>query len=228
MRRSVHLHGQLGERFGHKFEVEASSCQDIFRCINANRPNFLQYIRECHEQDIGFSISVQDEDVTQDTLLQPLEKGDVFISIVPAGSKDGVKKVLAAIAIVTLVLPLIGMATAVGPGMTYTELLRAGAAHWSGQLAIGMAANLAIVGIAEIMAPDPEGDDSPTNYLFNGGSQNIEEGDPVPVLYGELRVPGRPIAINIINGLYTNPTSILEADGSISALSTEPTEAAGE
>lgn len=228
MHRNVHLHGQLGEKFGHKFQVEASSCQDIFRCINANRPTFLQYVRDCHEQDIGFSISVQDEDVTQDTLLQPLEKGDVFISIVPAGSKDGVKKILAAIAIVTLILPLIGQMVAVGPGMSYGELLKAGASHWSGQIAIGMAANLAIVGIAEIMAPDPEGDDQPTNYLFNGGSQNIEEGDPVPVLYGELRVPGRPIAINIMNGLYTNPTSILEADGSISTIDAEPIQAAGE
>ena len=228
MSRSVHLHGELGDRFGHKFQVEASSCQDIFRCINANRPTFMQYVRECHEQDIGFLISVQDEDVTQDTLLQPLKKGDVFISIVPAGSKDGVKKILAAIAIVTLLLPLIGAATAVGPGMTYTELLKAGAAHWSGQLAIGMAANLAIVGLAEIMAPDPEGDTQPTNYLFNGSSQNLEEGDPVPVLYGELRVPGRPIAINVINGAYVNPTSILEADGSISTINTEPTQPSGE
>ena len=74
----------------------------------------------------------------------------------------------------------------------------------------------------QIMAPDPEKDVNSTNYLFDGDSQNMEEGDPVPILYGELRVPGRPISLNVINGSYINPTSILEADGSISAASLTP------
>ena len=42
------------------------------------------------------------------------------------------------------------------------------------------------------MAPDPAVDqDAPTNYLFSGGANNAVEGDPIPILYGELRVPGR-------------------------------------
>ena len=68
-----------------------------------------------------------------------------------------------------------------------------------------------------MMAPDPNTDmDNPTNYLFNGDSQVIQDGDPVPVLYGELRVPGTPVAVDIINGLKLNPQTIVEADGSIS------------
>jgi predicted phage tail protein len=80
-----------------------------------------------------------------------------------------------------------------------------------------LAANLALMGVQQLMAPDPATDaDSPENYLFNGGAQNIGKGDPVPILYGELRVPGRPISIDVINGVYINPQSVLEADGAMS------------
>ena len=51
------------------------------------------------------------------------------------------------------------------------------------------------------MAPDPAVDkDAPTNYLFSGGANNAVEGDPIPILYGELRVPGRPISVDILQG----------------------------
>jgi hypothetical protein len=41
---------------------------------------------------------------------------------------------------------------------------------------------------------------SDLNYLFSGGANNAVEGDPIPILYGELRVPGRPIAVDILQG----------------------------
>ena len=70
-----------------------------------------------------------------------------------------------------------------------------------GSMAVLFAANLALAGIQQIMAPDPAVDqDSPTNYLFSGGGNNAKEGDPIPLLYGELRVPGRPISVEVIQG----------------------------
>ena len=49
-----------------------------------------------------------------------------------------------------------------------------------------------------MMAPDPATDgDQESSYLFNGAEQNIIQGDPVPVLYGQLRVPGQPISFEI-------------------------------
>jgi hypothetical protein len=51
------------------------------------------------------------------------------------------------------------------------------------------------------MAPDPAVDqDAPSNYLFSGGANNSVEGDPIPIMYGELRVPGRPISVDIAQG----------------------------
>ena len=47
MRRNVYLEGELGERFGRKFVVNTDDYSEIFKCIQANRPDFLPYIRQC-------------------------------------------------------------------------------------------------------------------------------------------------------------------------------------
>ena len=61
-----------------------------------------------------------------------------------------------------------------------------------------MGLNLTLTSLAMSDAPDPSVDKSgPQSYLFNGSEQNIVEGDPVPVLYGRLRVPGRPISFDV-------------------------------
>ena len=54
------------------------------------------------------------------------------------------------------------------------------------------------------MAPDPSTDNQQDeSYLFQGAGQTIVEGDPVPVLYGKLRVPGRPISFEVKNANQT-------------------------
>ena len=92
MQHSVYLQGDLGERFGNKFTVHTDNYRDVFRCINANRPDFLPYIRKCHEEDIGFIIETAGEQIDQEDLLLPLQKGDITIAVAPAGSKKGIGK----------------------------------------------------------------------------------------------------------------------------------------
>ena len=84
-----------------------------------------------------------------------------------------------------------------------------------GKIAIGVAANLAIAGVQEMMAPDPSVDTQANDeaYLFNGAQQNIESGDPVPVLYGRLKVPGQPISFEIIGETATQGFGIMGMDG---------------
>ena len=65
------------------------------------------------------------------------------------------------------------------------------------QMGLGLGVNLAIGGIQQMMAPDPSTDNQQDeSYIFQGSKQNIVEGDPVPVLYGELRIPGRTISFH--------------------------------
>ena len=50
--------------------------------------------------------------------------------------------------------------------------------------------------------PDPATDnqeDQKEGYIFQGAEQSIPEGAPVPVLYGELRVPGNAVSFDLRN-----------------------------
>tara|TARA_B100000780_G_scaffold231810_1_gene171668 strand:- start:3540 stop:4277 length:738 start_codon:yes stop_codon:yes gene_type:complete len=210
MQHSVYLQGELGERFGSKFVVNTDNYSDIFKCISANRPEFLPYLRKCHNEDVNFIVETAGEQIDQEDLLIPLKAGDVTIAIAPAGSKSGIGKIIAAIVLVFFVLPLIGTAvlanaapatlaglTGAGNALTFSAAL----STIGGKMVALLAINLALSGIQQMMAPDPAVDqDSPTNYLFSGGASNSVEGDPIPILYGELRVPGRPISIDVRQG----------------------------
>ena len=202
MQRSVYLQGELGERFGHKFIVNTDSYADIFKCINANRPGWMPYVRKCHEEDIAFIVETENGAIDQEDLLTPITKGDVTISLVPAGSKKGMGKILAAVVLVLMIIYMPAMAAeTVGTYGQTVNLLSVGGLSGLGQATALLAVNLAMAGIQQIMAPDPAVDqDNPTNYLFSGGASNSVEGDPIPLMYGELRVPGRPISVDIAQG----------------------------
>jgi predicted phage tail protein len=202
MQRSVYLQGELAERFGSKFIVNTDNYADMFKCINANRPDFLAYVRGCAEADIGFIVQTEDGSIDQEDLLIPITKGDVTISLVPAGSKKGMGKILAAVVLVLMIIYMPAMAAeTVGTYGQTVNLLSVGGLSGLGQATALLAAQLALAGIQQIMAPDPAVDqDNPTNYLFSGGANNSVEGDPIPLMYGELRVPGRPISVDIAQG----------------------------
>lgn len=215
MMRNVYLQGELGEQFGSVFRINATNYTEVFKCINANRPDFLAYVRECHDNNIDFAIDTAGEQAGEEDLLTPLKEGDVTIAIIPAGSKSAFGKILAAIAIIAVLYfaPVLGTQAGSLAGITGSI---------GGLTAVTVALNLAMAGISQMMAPDPSVDgEGPENYAFNGNAQNIQEGDPIPILYGRLRVPGRPVSIDIQNaaGYRRNTGAIFGGDGSITTTS---------
>jgi len=220
MKRNVYLEGEMGVRFGKEFQMAADSFTDVFRCLKCNFDGFMPYLQECHEKNIGFILEVEGKPIKSEAeALLLYKEGDMIITPVPAGSKSGPGKILAAIAVTVMTA---GMAAAMmGPGAliagtTGNAALAAGtfgSAFGSigafqaslglamstslGQLAIGLGVNLALGGIQQMMAPDPSTDNQQDeSYIFQGAKQNIAEGDPVPVLYGELRIPGRTVSFH--------------------------------
>jgi predicted phage tail protein len=218
MMRNVYLKGELAERFGERFKMDTSTGADVFRCIYANRPEFKSYLVDCVDKGIDLNVKYLEKDLDEEGMLQTLKEGDIVVSIVPAGSKSGISKILAAVALTMLVLPAMGAgAPGLGADAGFKELLKAGLEATGGKMVGMMAVNLAMTGISQVLAPDPSTDsDSPDNYLFNGSESPSTKTDPVPILYGELRVPGRLIDFDIINGTFVNPTTIIEYDGSLS------------
>lgn len=110
----IYLQGDMALRFGESFTFTGDRVQDALRCVYANRPDFKEYLIECHEKGYNFVVDTQDTDIdTPEEYFLPVLKGDVIISAIPAGSGSGFGKILAAAAIFTLIFAP-GLFTAFG------------------------------------------------------------------------------------------------------------------
>ena len=186
MTRNIYLEGELALKFGAQHSFHGDSVRDALRLLDANNPGFKKYFIDAADCDIGFHIEVggQELDNPLECLL-PLREGDIIITPIAAGSKSGGGKILAAVAIATLLIInpgfMIGGSTTVQTAFGSAQ----GALQLNavGMAAASLAANLAITGIQQLMAPDPSVDAKEEGYLFNGAQQTIVEGMPVPLLY---------------------------------------------
>lgn len=215
--RSIYLEGELGQRFGERFPVNADTFADALRCLDCNLEGFRQYFIEAHEKNINFVANIAEAPVQDEReLLMVYKEGDFVLSPLPTGAKSGAGKLLAAAALLVITGGIgfyaSGAAAAAGStsfGSAIATGLSAASGNFFGQLAIGLAVNLALQGIQQIMAPDPSVDnDQEESYLFQGSGQTAIEGDPVPILYGKLRVPGRPISFE-----SSSPRTITNING---------------
>ena len=225
MLRNVYFEGEMGDKFLPHMQIDCENTAEVFRCLDANFPEFMSYLVEKHEEEVGFHIEIGGQDVEYvEECVMTIGEGDIIVTPVPAGSGKGFGKILAAIAIVAVVYLTGGFS---GAGF-FGASGQAGMAGWAagaatgaglgiaGKIAMGIAFSLAMSGLAEMMAPDPSVDaefEQDQSYLFNGQAQNIIQGDPVPVLYGKLRVPGQPVSFEMM-GANAGLNSMIGANGS--------------
>jgi len=210
MQRRLYLEGEIGEKYGHSMVVHAESVRDALRLVEVNNPDFKEYMINCTERGVDFGIEIAGEEIEyEEEILLPLTKGDITITAIPAGGGGGFKKVLTGILIVMAVAfaPYLaaggaqaGLAGAFGYIAGGGCIAGLAATGWMGLAVAAVGVSIAMSGMQEMMAPDPSTDnDQESSYLFNGAEQNLIEGDPVPVLYGRLQVPGQPINFEVTN-----------------------------
>lgn len=210
MKRKVYLEGEIGDKFGKEFTMNVKSFGEVMRCLEANFKGFKKYLIDCHEKDVMFQCMVAGkpiEDERELFLLYP--EGDMVITSVPAGSRKSQAGQMIMAAIMIYIGIQIGDVSglSVGAGGPGSGTVSIGGIEMSVRTAeivslmfISMGVNLGMSALAQMMAPDPSTDnDQDESYLFQGTGQTIIEGDPVPVLYGRLRVPGRPISFHAKN-----------------------------
>ena len=212
MLREVYLEGELGEKFGKVRKIEANSFEDVLRCLSGNFDDFKTYLADCYKKEIYFYWKVNDKLITKpEELSLNYPEGAMVITPVPAGSVSKlVKGVLGIIAGAALILTGGALLMGIGLfGLTGTTAT-----------AVGVGMNLVgqflyAAGMLELLSEDPASEDQDTSYLFSGAQMNISKGDPIPVCYGHLRIPGRQISFEIRNedsvlsntgGLITNTT----------------------
>ena len=133
-------------------------------------------------------------------------KGNVHLALMPSGSKRGWGRViLGAIIIAASIM----MGVPPGEAGRWAALM-SGTAEISALAMIGMSIgiNIAMMGLAELMAKAPSHEKDPEAGLFNGPDSTVVQGTPVPLAYGQLMLGGKPISVNFkASGGYTGTGS---------------------
>lgn len=204
MHRTVYLHGVLKDKFGESFYMNAEKYADIINCIDCNRPGFKEFLLESYQEGVGIDIRTAGVPIQKKDLKLPISSGDVNLTIIPAGSgKKGIGKILLA-AVLVVAGVMTGNAASAGKG---AKLL--------GSTLTAVGTNLALAGIQQLLAPDPSEDDEEKEaYLYNGDASLVIEGDPIPILYGKLRVPGQPISVAVYS-TSTNASTTIDTNGNM-------------
>lgn len=213
--RKVILQGHLGDKYGSSWEIDANTYQEIFSCIEANYPSFRKDLIDIVEAGGDLDIQSGEKFLDVEELFYPVDSDTIIITPLPAGAKSGGAKIVAAIAIVALAFvlsPVSSVFAAAAAGQV-------GATYFALTAAFLLAANLALTGIAQLLAPDPSVDTNDQDYLFSGPENTIAAGNVVPVLFGEMIVGGVVISSGIgasygpsghigIGGIPSNPFTL--------------------
>lgn len=220
----VKLMGEMGEKFGAEWNMDVSNFRDVFRLIDCQTNGFKQYLTTCAEEGINFTIQNGEDlvDGTLDAMIAPV-KDTVVITPVAAGA--GMKDILKVVFGVFLLMYGPGMAdglfggaeaaatlemeavaasstsAAAGNQIAYTEAATKveriqKAKAFTTKAIQGVGTNLALSGVQGYLTPDTPST-SGKSYLFNGPENNVKEGVPVPLLYGQLMVGGSVINFGV-------------------------------
>ena len=231
MTRTIYLQGKMGELFGDVWNLNAATVAECMHGIDCQREGKLkQYLMDCTEKGIKFTVQRGKELLDYDNLQMDLGEDDLIISPVPAGSANKLLKV-----IVGFALMVIGAALMMSGGWL---ALAAG-------MAVGMIGSALLnSGVAEYMAPKKAGEKGDA-FLFDGPVNNVKEGIPVPLAYGQVLVGGATISFGFSDhevssssgfrfsqstgGLYSSSTSSPpNSSTAIAAESTTPASVAAQ
>lgn len=203
MLRNVNLYGDLREKYGDSFEFDVESPGQACAALNANFPGFYNEIRQRKFHIVIGQTPDNGVYLGQDEVTMNVGSGD--INIVPyiegsggGGSGSSIAKIVIGVALIAAggigAFGLIGAAAAGGFGATAFTVATA-TITWGNIAFVGFA--VALSGAAALMAPSPQVDNyqnredpaQRASFLFNGVQNTIEQGGPVPVVYGgPLRV----------------------------------------
>jgi len=212
---TVYLKGELGERFGEKWSMNVDKVQDIFKLIECQRDGYRQYMVDCAENGIDFTVQRGEEFIDETEFLLSVGKEDIIVAPVPAGSKGNVGKLIAAAFMIYTGYWLVQGAAAGAAGTTAQlgyaadagvkgmKIAKLGASmgKWGkvlGYGAMALGTSLGLTTLAQMTMPDGSQDEEDDSHLFSGPQNTTVQGGAVPILYGEMIVGG-----TLINSSYT-------------------------
>ena len=202
MLRKVKLYGELADFVGHK-ELDAviNSTADAIRFLVSNFPKL-----EAHMANRHYKVLVDDQDIDETELHNPIGQSDISIVPVISGAGGNFGKILLGAA-------LIGGAFAFG-GLSFGGSFKAFGANLAAApgltiAAFGLGAALVLSGVSDMLFPVPDipdfanEEDPRISFSFSGVQNTSRAGTSHPIAYGEI-VTG---SVVISAGIDTNQVS---------------------
>ena len=176
---NVYLAGDLGRRFGRVWKLVCRTPAEAIRLIGLARPDFKRYMREVSKDGMRFHVISDTRSRTEAELPLPAGKR-LIISQEVVGAKGKGGSILEIVAGVVLIAVSLFFPPA-----------------YAGEAALvgSVGASLVLAGITQLLSPQAPG--STSSYYFNGASNTVTQGQPVPVVYGEMMVGGLPISSSL-------------------------------
>lgn len=197
----VIIHGEMGRIFGETHKFKVSKLLEIISALSTNRKGFRNYIIDKSNDGIHYAMINPKNPKKQYKSVQELQEADVpeTVHIVPAISGAFVFSAI-------LVPALLGIKAGV---------IAAAGFLGSGSFLANLAIGLIIQGIMSLLFPvelpkaqTAESKIDTSSYIFSNLDNNLVQGFPVPLLYGELRVGTNIIGTNVVSeDLGDSPTS---------------------
>lgn len=184
--RTIRLYGKLGARFGRVHRFVCSDTASAVRALCVMVPGFQQFLTESKDKGLGYACFIGRENIAPEMLNAPAGHEDIRIAPVILGSgRGGMFQIILGAALV-VGAPYLAQAAwganAVG--------LAVGIAEYAPMLGYA----LVLGGVAQVLTGTPKGitgvdsTDNGASYNFNGPVNVTAQGNPVPVLYGEMIV----------------------------------------
>lgn len=225
---NVTLHGEIAERVGREnWKLKVNSIKEALRAIQVlSKGKLLKYLIGAAEKSVEYKVLVNKREIINGEEISLEKPESIFnselvminekletLDIVPiikgaggGGGNSSTKGILALVLGVLLIATGIGaaggftlMGTTYAAGATSTAII-------AGAL-IGAGIGLAVSGITLLMMSPPKFDDfrkiqedgSKPSYLFDGPSNILGEGGPVPVGYGTMKIGSQTVEISLNN-----------------------------
>jgi len=188
--RSIFLYGELGRKYGKHFRINVSSPAEAIRALMTLRPGIRQDIRTRYWRVVVGKPHIKN---SIDVSFLGMNLGNQDFHLVPAtqpsGGGDG--KSIGQI-IVGVVLIGVAIVATGGIGAAFATPLFLGLSYGS---LIVLGAGLILSGVAGLITPLPQLEKGqqatdqaqPTDrpsFLFNGVTNNSQQGGPVPLVFG--------------------------------------------
>jgi predicted phage tail protein len=168
MLRNVRLYGPLAEKYGKVFQLSVTSFAETIALLQANFEDFRKtIINGKYALVSGESIDKFDKNLHEDEVCMSIGNGDFHI--IPEGCG--------------------------GSGVLYFlagAVLTVAGVYFEQPWLTNMGVSLMLYGAASYLAPsqdgisDNEDPDQKKSIVYNGGVNNVEQGGPVPLVYGQV------------------------------------------